>query len=112
MEREQADSRTCLGVPSREKRGGLGLPGGEPNPPHGAQGTRIRLPPREAQLARGTWPGGNGDMLPLLEGLCSERFYGLLIVMLPFNSGCHSMSAKPDRLGFMPPNYGTQAVQR
>lgn len=44
--------------------------------------------------------------------LRSEHFYGLLIVMLSFNSGCHSMSAKPDRLGFMPPNYGAQAAQR
>lgn len=55
--------------------------------------------------------GGGGDALAWWQ-VCSEHFYGLLIVMLPFNSGCHSMSAKPDRLGFMPPNYGARAVRR
>lgn len=54
---------------------------------------------------------GGGDALAWWQ-VCSEHFYGLLIVMLPFNSECHSLSAEPDRRGFMPPNYGAWAVRR
>lgn len=61
--------------------------------------------PRDPTWQRWRWAS-------LAGGVCSEHFYGLLIVTLPFNSGCHSMSAEPNRLGFMPPNYGAPAVQQ
>lgn len=79
-------------MPTYKQRGALGLPEGAPTQSPGAQGAESRLLPRQAQLACGTQPGGDGGVFPLLEGLCSEHFYGLLIVMLPFNSGCHSVS--------------------
>lgn len=100
----------------QEWRRVLGLPGGEPGPWSSGLGIVLHTPPPPnllpAQGAHGIPPGEYGDAHPQLAGLCSEHFYGLLIVMLPFNSGCHSMSAKPDKLGFMPPNYGARAVQR
>lgn len=58
--------------------------------------------PQQAQLnLTAGAPLGDEGTLSWLAGLRLEHFYGLLIVMLPFNSGCHSMSARPDRLGFM-----------
>lgn len=76
------------------------------------KGQGVSHPARQAQAALWSPPRGDRARLCWLAGLCSEHFYGLLIVMPPFNSGCHSLSAKSDRLGFMPPNYGAWAVQR
>lgn len=103
--REQADPWTCLGVPVREQRRTLGLPGEEPTPPPRVQGPGIRMPPWE-QIGKIQRCGSpvEGDLLRIF--LWAVNCYAFIY------SGYHSMSAKPNRLGFMPPNYGDSAVQR